>query len=153
MGRRVNSLITTLCPKVVFVTPCITIFCHNSISINLAGKKTRLIVGSFCFFQNLTYPHPIAAKKFRAQIEIKILLVMWTCCYWQHIHFAKLMVRVQPPSFTPQPQVLLTDLVASIKKLGELSNSLESTELNPPVRTLYYESNFRGSVQYRLTLF
>jgi len=31
------------------------------------------------------------------------------------------MVRVRPSPFTPQPQVLVTDLLASIKELGKLS--------------------------------
>lgn len=43
------------------------------------------------------------------------------------LFFAKPAVRVQAPSFTPQSQILLTDRLAQIKELENLSKGLEET--------------------------
>lgn len=58
-------------------------------------------------------------------LDSKRAVLPW--CGGRIATFTKLPVRVRFPSATPQPQILKTDLLVSIKKLGKLSKGLEVT--------------------------
>lgn len=59
-------------------------------------------------------------------LDSKRAVLPW--CSGRIATFTKLPVRVRFPSATPQPQVLTTDLLVPIKKLGRLSKGLEETQ-------------------------
>ena len=58
-------------------------------------------------------------------LDSKRAVLPW--CSGRIATFTKLPVWVRFPSATPQPQILKTDLLVSIKKLGKLSMGLEET--------------------------
>ena len=96
-------------------------------ALELSTKKTSELseVFSFSLQERFYTPFAIFRNYEASLIDTSFAVLSW--CNGCIATLTKLPVRVRSPSTAPQPQVIRTDLLVSIKKSGKLSKSLEET--------------------------
>ena len=100
-------------------------------ALELPKRKTSKLSRSFVFLHNNDACTGVVISYDSADnlLDSKRAVLPW--CSGRIATFTKLPVRVRFPSATPQPQILKTDLLVSIKKLGKLSKGSERSEPFP----------------------